>query len=81
MFTLMTEANKARFARSRALVEQAYQHVEMERPPVVIQDANYSLAGEDPDTMPDDYFAEGAFAAHARATGDADREAHGDVRR
>lgn len=63
MFTLMTKQNQARFARARALVEQAYQHVEMERPPIVIQDANYSLAGEDPDTMPDDYFAEGAFGA------------------
>jgi hypothetical protein len=63
MFQVMSEANRERFARATSLVEQAYRHVDMERPPIVIQDANYSLAGEDPDGMPDDYFAEGAFGA------------------
>ena len=63
MFRVMTEHGGERFARATALVEQAYQHVEMARPPIVIQDANYSLAGEDPAGIPDDYFAEGGFAA------------------
>jgi hypothetical protein len=63
MDRVMSQANRERFARATELVEQAYRHVDMERPPVIIQDANYSLAGEDPDGMPDDYFAEGAFQA------------------
>ena len=44
--------NRERFARATELVEQAYRHVDMERPPIVIQDANYSLAGEEPETSP-----------------------------
>ena len=59
----MNPANRERFERATAHVEQAYRHVEMDRPPIVIQDANYALAGEDPAGMPEDYFAEGAFEA------------------
>ena len=61
MHTVMTDANRARFDRARALIERAYRHEMLERPPIVIQDANYSLTGEDPDTILDDYFVEGAF--------------------
>lgn len=61
MHTLMTEANRLRFERASARIADAYRHAATDRPPIVIQDANYSLMGEEPDTMPDDYFLEGAF--------------------
>jgi uroporphyrinogen-III decarboxylase len=63
MRTLMTEANRRRFDRASARIEDTYRHVATDRPPVVIQDANYSLTGEDPATIPDGYFLEGAFEA------------------
>jgi hypothetical protein len=62
MHTLMTDGNRERFARALARIGDAYRQVPTESPPVVIQDANYSLSGERPDTIPDDYFLEGAFA-------------------
>jgi uroporphyrinogen-III decarboxylase len=62
MYTVLTESNRERFARALSRIDDAYRHVETDMPPIVIQDANYSLTGEDPDTIPDDYFLEGAFA-------------------
>jgi uroporphyrinogen-III decarboxylase len=61
MHTVMTEANRERFDRARDLIGRVYRHEAVARPPVVIQDANYSLNGETPESMPDDYFLEGAF--------------------
>ncbi len=70
MRSLMTEANRLRFERAAARIEDAYRHAPTDRPPIVIQDANYSLTGEHPDTMPDDYFLEGAFESQlARQVG------------
>ncbi|MGZ8720869.1 MAG: uroporphyrinogen decarboxylase family protein [Aeromicrobium sp.] len=57
----MNDANRLRFARATERVDAAFRHVDTDDPPIVIQDANYSITGEEPETIPDDYFAEGAF--------------------
>lgn len=62
VLTLMHDANRARFARATERVDAAYRHLDTDDPAIVIQDANYSITGEEPETIPDDYFAEGAFA-------------------
>ena len=61
MQTLMTDSLRARFDRAMDRIESAYRQSDGVEPPIIIQDANYSLAGEDPDTIPGDYFLEGAF--------------------
>lgn len=61
MKTLMTDANRRRFAAAEERIARVYRHEALDRPPIIIQDANYSLAGEAADTIPDDYFHEGAF--------------------
>jgi len=58
----MDAGNRARFARATERVDAAFRHLDTDDPPIVIQDANYSITGEEPDTIPDDYFDEGAFA-------------------
>jgi hypothetical protein len=63
VLNLLDDKNRERFRLAGELIEQAYRHVDMEMPPIVVQDANYSLAGEEPGTVPDDYFDEGAFAS------------------
>jgi hypothetical protein len=60
---LLDAKNTERFRLAAELLDQAYRHVEMDAPPIVVQDANYSLAGEAPGTVPADYFDEGAFAS------------------
>jgi uroporphyrinogen-III decarboxylase len=62
MLRLMDPGNRARFARATERVDVAFRHLETEDPAIVIQDANYSITGEEPATIPDDYFAEGAFS-------------------
>jgi uroporphyrinogen-III decarboxylase len=44
-----------------ALIGAAYRHEAVERPPILIGDANYWITGEDPDLIPSDYFEEGAY--------------------
>lgn len=44
-----------------ARIAAAYRHEAVERPPVLIGDANYWITGEDPDLIPSDYFEEGAY--------------------
>jgi hypothetical protein len=51
----MDAGNRARFARATERVDAAFRHLDTDDPPVVIQDANYSITGEEPDTIPDDY--------------------------
>jgi hypothetical protein len=63
MQTLMTDEYRTRFERSTARISDVYRQVDTGAPPIVIQDANYSLTGEAPESIPDDYFLEGAFAA------------------
>ena len=46
-----------------AQIGAAYRHEAVDRPPVLIGDANYWITGEDPDLIPDDYFDEGAYAS------------------
>ena len=62
MLRLMDAGNRARFARATERVDAAFRHLDTDDPPIVIQDANYSITGEEPETIPDDYFADGAFA-------------------
>jgi len=59
---LLNDGNRERFERAYRKIEQVYRHAELDEPPIVIQDANYSITGEEPETIPDDYFAEGSFA-------------------
>jgi uroporphyrinogen-III decarboxylase len=47
--------------RARARIQRTYRFEAVEPLPVVIQDVNYSVTGEEPDSVPDDYFAEGSF--------------------
>jgi uroporphyrinogen-III decarboxylase len=61
VLSLMSPENRARFAAATDRIDLAFQHVETDDPPIVVQDANYSITGEEPETIPDDYFAEGAF--------------------
>jgi uroporphyrinogen-III decarboxylase len=63
MHNLMTEPNRRRFDAAAARIADAYRHAPTDRPPVVIQDANYFLMGEVPNAIPDDYFEEGAFSS------------------
>jgi uroporphyrinogen-III decarboxylase len=51
-----------RFARARERIGRAYRFESVEPLPVVIQDTNYSVTGEEPEAIPDDYFGEGSFA-------------------
>ncbi len=61
MLTLMDAANRARFARATERVDAAYRHLDIDDPAIVIQDVNYSITGEEPGSIPDDYFAEASF--------------------
>ena len=49
-------------AEALARIRAAYRHDAVDRPPVLIGDANYWISGEDPDRIPADYFDEGAYA-------------------
>ena len=62
MLRLMDDRNRRRFARATSRVDVAFRHLYTDDPAIVVQDANYSITGEAPETIPDDYFAEGAFA-------------------
>jgi uroporphyrinogen-III decarboxylase len=57
-------------ARALELIEAAYQHEDVDRPPILIGDVNYWITGEDPDLIPDDYFEEGAYASQLAFQGD-----------
>jgi uroporphyrinogen-III decarboxylase len=54
-------ADVARFSRARARIGRAYRFEAVEPLPVVIQDANYSITGEEPESIPDGYFGEASF--------------------
>ncbi len=56
-----------------ARIAAAYRHEAVDRPPVLIGDANYWITGEDPDLIPSDYFEEGAYRLHAGLPGGQDR--------
>lgn len=62
MLRLMTEPNRERFRRAEERITLAYRHAPVDEPAVVIQDVNYSITGEEPSEIADDYFDEGAFA-------------------
>lgn len=67
MLRLMTEANRERFRRAEERIALAYRHVPVDEPAVVIQDVNYTITGEEPSEIADDYFDEGAFARQFNA--------------
>lgn len=47
--------------RARARIGHVYRFEAVEPLPIVIQDTNYSITGEEPDSIPDDYFGEASF--------------------
>lgn len=55
-----------RLADAREHIADAYRHVPMKSPPLIVGDCNYWITGEDPAVIPDDYFAEGGFASMLR---------------
>jgi uroporphyrinogen-III decarboxylase len=60
----MNDAGVGRARTTEALerIAAAYRQEEVDRPPVLIGEANYWITGEDPALIPDDYFDEGAYA-------------------
>ncbi len=56
-------AHQARTADALGRIAAAYRHEEVDRPPVLIGDANYWITGEEPELIPDDYFDEGAYSS------------------
>ncbi len=61
--TSRTSPPEARSSEVLRRIEAAYRHADVDRPPVLIGDANYWISGEDPDRIPADYFDEGAYAS------------------
>jgi hypothetical protein len=57
----LDHADADRDSRARARVARAYRFEAVDPLPVVIQDTNYSITGEEPDTVPDGYFDDGSF--------------------